>query len=367
MHGQVPLARRNLLAQPRRLAASAVGVGLAVMLILLLDGLWAGIREQSMLYTKTGGADLYVFQPGVRDLTAGTSVLPISTVDVVRSDPDVAWASPVRSAYVVLQLHGLKVASYVIGSVPGERGGPWSITAGRAATADDEVVLGSVLAERHGLKLGDSLAVMGHSLRVVGLSDTNGFMFSYVFVTHSGFDALSGTSGFTNAVLVGTAQPEAVAERLRAQELNVLPRSTVEANDVKFATDIFGSPVRLMVGIGFGAGTMIIALAAYTAIVERRREYGIVKAMGGTRARLVRLALVQTFTIAALGLFAGYGLFLAGRSLIDYYRPQFLVVLTAASLGRAAAAALAMALLGAVIPARRLAKLEPAVAYRSAS
>ena len=48
------------------------------------------------------------------------------------------------------------------------------------------------------------------------------------------------------------------------------------------------------------------------------------------------------------------------------FRPQFAVVLTASSLGRAAVAALAMALLAAIIPARRLAALEPAVAYRSA-
>jgi hypothetical protein len=38
----VPLARRNLTAEPRRLVVSAVGVGLALMLIVLLDGLWEG-------------------------------------------------------------------------------------------------------------------------------------------------------------------------------------------------------------------------------------------------------------------------------------------------------------------------------------
>ena len=45
MSGRVPLARRNLFADRRRLAASVTGVGLAVMLILLLDGMWAGIRQ----------------------------------------------------------------------------------------------------------------------------------------------------------------------------------------------------------------------------------------------------------------------------------------------------------------------------------
>ena len=46
MPGRVPLSRRNLLADRRRLAAGAVGVGLAVMLVLLLDGMWVGVQRQ---------------------------------------------------------------------------------------------------------------------------------------------------------------------------------------------------------------------------------------------------------------------------------------------------------------------------------
>ena len=365
MHRTVPLGRRNLLADRRRLAASAVGVGLAVMLILLLDGIWAGIRQQATVYTDRAGADLYVLQAGVRDLTAGVGNLPTATVDTVRADPDVSWAAPVRTAYVVLQLHGRKVAVYVVGSVPGQRGGAWSIAEGRTPRAEDEIVVGTVLARRHGIRVGDRIDVMGQALRVVGLSDSSGYMFAYVFVTHAALDRLSGSPGGTSFVLAGTPEPATVAARLRAEGLNVLTAEQVGDNDLKFATGIFGSPVRLMVGIGLAAGTMIIALTAYTAVVERRREYGITKAMGATGAHLIRVALAQTLTLAGLGLLAGWALFFMGRFLIVEARPQFAVLLTAGAVGRAAAAALVMALLSAVIPARRLAALEPAVAYRS--
>jgi putative ABC transport system permease protein len=365
--GRVPLARRNLFADRRRLAASVVGVGLAVMLILLLDGLWSGIEQQTTLYTDNVGADLYVLQPGVRDLTAGASALPLSTLDQVRADPGVAWAAPVRTAYVILQLHDKKVAAYVIGSVPGERGGAWAITSGRAPAANDEIVIGSLLANRHGIGAGDSLDVAGHQLRVVGIADTNGFMMSYVFVTHDALAAATGSPTTTSYVLIGTTDPTGVAARFRDEGMNVLDRGSVSGNNLKFATGIFGSPIRLMVGIGLAAGTMIIALTAYTTVVERRREYGIVKAMGATRRRLVSLAIGQTLTLAALGLIAGLGLFLIGRLLIMSLRPQFAVVLTSGAIGRAAVASVAMALVAAVVPARRLAALEPAVAYRGAS
>lgn len=364
--GRVPLGRRNLLAD-HRFAAGVVGVGLAVMLILLLDGMWAGIRSQTTLYTDRVGADLYVLQPGVRDLTAGASTLPVATVDTVRADPEVEWAAPVRSTYSILQLHDTKVAVSVIGAEPGQPGGAWSIIDGRAPQADDEIVIGSLLADRHRITVGDRLDVMGRRFNVVGRADTNGFMMSYVFVTHDALDGLTGGADTTSFVVVGTDRPIAVAERLAGDGLNVLDRRTVAANNLRFAVGIFGSPVRLMAAIGLAAGTMIIALTAYTAVIERRREYGIVKAIGGTRRRLVSLALTQTGALAAAGLGAGWVLFALGRFVIVSTRPQFDVIVTAAATGRAALAATVMALLAAVVPARRLATLEPAVAYRSAT
>ena len=72
MRGWVPLARRNLLADPRRLAASALAVGLA--LILLLDGLWAGVRAQVTRYEDEIGAQPYVVVPGARSLFADGSM-----------------------------------------------------------------------------------------------------------------------------------------------------------------------------------------------------------------------------------------------------------------------------------------------------
>ena len=364
---RVPLARRNLLADKRRLAASVVGVGLAVMLILLLEGLWTGVRQQSRALSAKTGGDLFVMQPGVRDLTPGVGTVPLSVLDTVRADPDVAWAAPMRTAFVILQLHGRKVPVAVIGSVPGQRGGAWSVTSGRGPRADNEIVISNVLAKRHGIAVGDSLDVMGHAVRVVGRSDATGYMFSFVFTTHSALDRLAGTSGSTNVVLIGTPKPAEVMSRLRAEGLNVLDRATVGANDVKFAVGIFGSPIKLMVGIGFVGGTLIIALTAYTAIIERRREYGIVKAMGATRRLLLQWALSQTFVFAGLGLVAGVGLFAFGRAAIVATSPQFTIVLTRTSVAQAAAAAAVMALVAAVVPARRLAAIEPAAAYRSAA
>lgn len=43
---QVPVARRNILADKRRLSIAVVGVGAALGLIFLLEGLWKGFQVQ---------------------------------------------------------------------------------------------------------------------------------------------------------------------------------------------------------------------------------------------------------------------------------------------------------------------------------
>lgn len=364
MARRVPLARRNLSAEPRRLVASAAGVGLALMLILLLDGLWAGIDAKTTVYQDHTGADLYVAQPGTRNFFSTMSVIPAATVDEVRADPDVAWAAPVRGLFSILSLHDTKIPAYLVGWEPGQPGGPWDLTDGRAPAADDEVAVGQVLAQRHGVDVGDRLEVLGRDLTVVGIAEADMFMSSFVFVTHAASDELLRLPDTTSFVLVGTDAPDRVRERLAASGLAVLTRDELKANDLAVMSRPFAVPMRLMRVVAFAVGSLIIALTTYSAIVEHRRDYGIVKALGARRRDLYALAVVQSLMVATTGLVAGAGLFVVGRWLIASVRPQFAIVLSPGIVARAAGVAVLMGLVAAVLPARRLVRLDPATAYR---
>jgi putative ABC transport system permease protein len=122
--GRVPLARRNLLAEPRRLVVGVVGIGLALMLIGLLGGLWAGIRAQSAQYVNASGAALWVLPPGTRTLFAEGTELPVGTLRGVRATPGVEWAAPAWGLFAILNLHDARAAVVLVGSTPGQRGGP---------------------------------------------------------------------------------------------------------------------------------------------------------------------------------------------------------------------------------------------------
>jgi hypothetical protein len=60
MGTSVPVARRNILADRRRLAISTFGVGLAVALIFLLEGLWGGLLAQISAYPDRLGVTFLV-------------------------------------------------------------------------------------------------------------------------------------------------------------------------------------------------------------------------------------------------------------------------------------------------------------------
>ena len=362
----VPVTRRLLGARPGRTLAGALGIGSALMLILLLTGLWVGVQDRVTLYEDHTGAQLAVVAPGTDSLFADPGRLPASTVGQVAATPGVRWAVGVRTTYSILELHGGKAAAALVGAEPGRPGGPWALRSGRAPRSPGEVAVDALFADQHALRVGDRLQVLGARLRIVGLTaNTAMFMTPLVFLTDDGLTALLRAPGTTGSVLVGTAHPTTVAARLRGAGLTVRTTGELHQASLRLATRIFGGPVRLMVGVGFVAGTLIVGLVAHTLLSEQRRDLGVLKALGATPGRLRRLALAETATLTAAGAVAGVVLMLAGRAAIEAWRPQFPILLTGDTLIGTALAAAAMALLAGWLPARRLARLDAASAFRS--
>jgi len=367
--GGVPVTRRLLVARPVRTAAGALGVGLALMLIVLLSGLWAGVQQRVTVYEDHLGTDLVVVPPGTDSLFADPGALPAGAAAAVARTAGVAAADPIRTLYLILELDDGKAAVAAAASQPGRPGGPWALAAGRRPRADDEVALDAVFAREHGLTLGDRLPVLGHDMRVVGLTDdTTMFMTPLLFTTTHAMTGMLRAAGTTGSVLVTLnpgADRAAVAARLTAAGLTVRTPAQLHQAALTLATRIYGSPVRLMVGVAFVAGTLIVALVAHTRVTEQQRDLGILKAMGATPGRLRSIALGETAALTGLGAVAALLLTGAARAVLAWWWPAFPVAVTAPTLAATAAAAAAMAVVAAWLPMRRLARLDPATAFRS--
>lgn len=69
MARRVALARRNLFQDRRRTALSIVGVAAALLLVLVLDGIFAGAMQQVTAYVRHSPADVFVAQQGLARCT----------------------------------------------------------------------------------------------------------------------------------------------------------------------------------------------------------------------------------------------------------------------------------------------------------
>jgi putative ABC transport system permease protein len=365
----VPVARRQLLKEPAKLAVTVLAVAAAVALVLLLSGLRRGIGQQVTLYIDHQPPVL-VAQAGARDFMAQTSVLPEALGARIERVPGVAAATPISQQFAMLTLHERRVLALLIGYDPGKPGGPWRLASGRRPRAPAEIVLDRVLASEHGLRVGSTLAYRGARLRVVGLSSgTAGFMSPLAFTTRKTANALNQLPGTANFFLVRPTVgvvPGALAARIdrSVPGVSALTRSEVRTNDRALFTNAFKGVLLPMVAIAFAVAIIVIGLAVYGSTIERSREYSTLKALGLRRGALFRLVGTQAAALAlagtALGIVLGFG---AARG-ISALAPKYLIAIGAGTVELVLASALAMALVAALLPARLLARLDPATAFR---
>jgi putative ABC transport system permease protein len=363
------LARRNLFQDKTRLALSIGGVALAVMLILILKGFLTGMNRQITSYIDQSPGSIVVAQKGVSNLLGATSILPPTASSQVEAVDGVDKVIPILSQFVILDLHEKKQPAYMIGYDPELGGGPWKIAEGREPTTSTEMIMDGVLAKRHDLKIGDNFTIMGQDFTIIGFSEgTTSWMTSFFFILKPAAETLLRAPGATSFLLIGTKAGTNVADiQSRLNELpgiNAVTNAEMSANDLKLFAKVFSAPLKLMVGIAFLVGTMIVGLVIYTATVERQREYGVMKAIGAANKVLYQVVTAQALVAALAGALAGVVLAYLTAQAIMTIRSQFLITIEPRDILLAFLAGLGMALVAALFPARMIAGLEPAEVFR---
>jgi lipoprotein-releasing system permease protein len=166
-------------------------------------------------------------------------------------------------------------------------------------------------------------------------------------------------------------EAEEVAQRI-ASRVKLDAQSWIRTNQQFFvalnAQTISNTVLRLSVGISVALG---IASVLVVSVVQKSREIGILRAMGATRRQVMNVFLIQ-------GAIVGFGGSLVGSSLAAIFlhvwgatlrnpdgTPLFMLRFDPMLLAWAAGVATITGLLAAVTPARRAAKLDPAVAIRA--
>lgn len=371
MSATVLLARRNLARNRVRLLASVGGVALALSLTLALDAIYAGVASQLTTYIDRAGADVWVAQSGVRNLHMVASSLPASVVNEVSAVDGVATVTPILEATDTISAGDERAVAYVIGLPEGaSMGGPWDIVEGSAQVGPGEIIVDRGFATKAGVTIGDSVGVLGGEARIVGLSrGTASLVNSVAFVSFTDFGAMRGDVPVISFALVrvaGVASPETVAtdiERI-VPGVTAQSRSDFVAQERRIVTDMSADVISIMSVVGFVVALAVVALTVYVATLARRRDFGVLKALGARNRVLYRVVLVQ----AVLSVAAGFLIGLAFTALLAFAIARtdlnLELAITAGSLAKVGLFAVVIAGLAAILPIRQVAGVDPAVVFR---
>jgi len=358
----------NLAHRPIRSLISIVAVALEVTLILLIVGLCLGQVEHSHDSTAGIGADVIVLPPG-SSFIVGLTGAPVSVKvgGILAKLPHVKSVAPVLTQIATSGsleiIAGIDLASYESMSGPFRyvQGGPFQ--GPRDAMVDD------LFAQYKHVKVGDSIDILNNSFRVCGIVEhgKGGRKFiplstlqdlvakDKVSVFYLKLDDPANADTVVSEVKAVPGMERYVVQPMQAY-LGMLTMSSYP-----------GLPVfiNVVVGISVVIGFIVIFQAMYTAVMERTREIGILKAMGASRLYIVNAVLRETVLLAIGGIVLGVVVSLIARVGLAHKFPLLPIIVGGNWILRATFIAIAGAIAGALYPAFKAAQKDPidALAY----
>jgi putative ABC transport system permease protein len=365
------IALRNLFQNKIQLLIAVGGVALALMLILALDAVVGGVEAKLTAYIDSSGADIFVAQSGVRNMHMAASALPLSVKSQVRAVPGVASVTAVLYLTNVVVSGENRHLAYVIGLPPKPvAGAPWRIVAGKALPRSQEAIIDHGIAEQSGIRIGDTVEILGEEFTVAGLSEgTANLTSSVAFIARADFARLRGEAATTSYVLVTVApgqSPEVVAGRIEAlvHDVTAQTRQQFAAQERKVINDMSTDVITIMNLVGVLIGMAVMALTVYTATLARRAEYGVLKALGARSSQLYGVVLIQALISVSIGFLLGIGFTLALSAIVERTGVNLFLQMRGASLLKVSAVAILITTVSAVLPIKQIAGLDPATVFR---
>ncbi len=367
----IRLAFRNLFQNKIRLVISVGGVALALLLILSLDAVFTGVERQITAYIEYSDADVWVSQADVLNMHMASSSLPDSVARKVRAVPGVESVTPILYLTNNVVYEDERNLAYIIGlPESAEMGGPWKISSGRSLPGKGEAIIDRTIAEKAGIKLGNKVEILGKEFEVTGLSEgTASLVNSVVFISMDDFEELRGSYDTVSFLLVKVEDgesPALVATRIEARIRDVTAQSGDDfaSQERKVVKDMSTDVITIMNLIGFLIGLAVMALTVYTSTLSRRREYGMLKALGARNADLYLTVLAQALLSVMLGFLFGWTITLLLSLVIPVFGSNLLLEVSRVSLLKVGSVSLVIAALSAMIPIRQIAGLDPAMVFR---
>ena len=359
----------NLVHRPIRSLISIVAVALEVTMILLIVGLCLGMMQDSRARTAGIGADILVRPPGSSFIGAFSGApMPVKIGGVLANLPHVKSVAPVVTQVATSGsleiIAGIDLPSYESMSTGFHyvKGGPFE--------DPHDVLVDDLFAQSKHAKVGDTIEILNNKFRISGIVERG--KGGRKFVPLNTLQDLIGARDKATIFYLKLDDPanvDAVIDEIKAVPgMENYVATSMAAYLAMMTTSNYpglSTFIDVVVGISVVIGFIVIFQAMYTAVMERTREIGILKAMGASKLYIVNVVLRETVLLALGGIVLGIAFSLAARAGLARKFPLQQVVVDGRWIVYATLIAIVGAMAGALYPAFKAAQKDPidALAY----
>lgn len=359
----------NLLHRPLRSVISVLAVAIEVIMILSIVGIFMGMANDNRQRTNGIGADLVMLPSGASLISGLSSAsMPVNDAIAIRRLPHVDIVSPaiqqtVTSSTSISVIYGIDYQSF-------NAMRPFVFVDGGPFQGPNDAIIDSILANGNHYQVGGTIKLMGQDFRISGIVEPG--KGGRTMVPLASLAQLMGVDNKASVFYIKCDSP--ANEALVAHEILATPG--LERNEVVTLNDLlsqmtpahlpgFNIAIRAVTAIAVVVGFLVIFQAMYTAVLERTREIGILKAMGASKPAITSVVLRECAVLAVVGVLLGIAGTYGVRELMALLFPTIPFQITADWIGRGAGIAFIGALFGAVYPAWMAARKDPidALAY----
>ncbi|MGC9291725.1 MAG: ABC transporter permease [Acidobacteriaceae bacterium] len=359
----------NLLHRPLRSLLSLSAVAVELVMILCITAVMLGMLNDDKARTGGIGADMIVRPANASFLAGfGGAPVPAKIANVLARLPHVQVAAP-----VIVQLTAGSAVENIWGvdyqSFNALR--PFVFLDGTPFQGPNDVIVDDYFAHSdQGHHVGDTIRILNHDFRICGIVEHGKGGRKFVPITTLG--ALTGAPG--NASLFYLRTEGTPYQQQVKQEILATPgmaqyqvQTMEEWLSLMTPERIPGFTISLnvVIGIAMIVGFLAIFQSMYTAVMERTREIGILKALGASRTYIVSVVLRETGLLAAGGVVVGIALSFLVRAWMLHRFPTIPFAITPHWMVRGTLLAFLGAIIGAIYPAYKAAQKDPidALAY----
>jgi putative ABC transport system permease protein len=219
---------------------------------------------------------------------------------------------------------------------------------------DDDMIVDEDYAQKYHLHVGSGVNLIANQWHISGIVQSG--QAARIGVKLKTLQELEGTPGHLTMIYVKLDDPglaDQVAEQLKSPlnddqiySLNAL-LAAYDVSNIGMLRDFIDVVILVAMVVGF----IVVFMAMYTAVLERTREIGIIKAVGGSSGLVLSILLRETLLLAVGGTLLGIGLTYGSQWMMKHFEPGSLVQETVYAWWPVAGAiAIVGALLGAVVP-----------------